>query len=222
LERKISENNKELRNYVREIRDEMKIDNEIDSEVESKLGLNIEDNTGVTDEISSKDTGVEVEVNNKFEELADNVYGEVKDMAQYVQVEDDNCNEETLKRQGERAAQLKSKSKELRSELHEGLNKSQVREVTLVQNKGSSFQISPTQVDPKITTKKTSNYKCICMFTKYAYNFRTARRKTTLYERDKFMSYKKVTKYKKCKKLEWCINVKRKVVVYTRKKPMYV
>jgi hypothetical protein len=163
-------------------------------------------------------------------------------MAQKVQVEAENCTEEILKRQGEKAAQLNGKInnlqdeelnksqvhdvtliqdtsrnvkiENLQSELLEEINVTQVKEVTLIQDKTSNIQISPTQADHGIvnegTNEKTGNCKNIYLFRKSAYTFRIARKDTTLYMRDKFISYNKVTKYKKCRKLEWCINVKKR------------
>jgi hypothetical protein len=219
LERKISESNQELQNYVSEIRDEMKIDSEIDSEVESKLGPNIEDATEMTDEISSKVTGGEIELNDKITDSSKDVNekdDKPNDIVQKVQVEDDNCTEENLKRQGEKAAQLNVKRKYIHGELLEELDMTQVKGVTLIQDKTSNNQISPAEADHGIVIKSTDentlNCKSIYLFTKYGYacSSRTVRIDITVYERDRIISYNKVTKYKKYRRLEWCINSKRK------------
>jgi hypothetical protein len=92
-------------------------------------------------------------------------------MAQKVQVEVENCTEENLKRQGEKAAQLKSKN--LQSELLEGINMTQVKEVTFIQDKSSSICISPTQANYEVisesTIENTRDCKSIYLFTKYGY-----------------------------------------------------
>jgi hypothetical protein len=183
-------------------------ENEIDSEVESKLGPNIENSTVVRDEISSK----EAELNGQFEKLADNIE-EVDNMRHKVQVENDNCNEEILKRQWEKAGQLTVKSKDLQNGLLEGLNMTQLNELP---EESSSICVFPTQDDEGIvkesTNEKTSNYKSICLFMKYSYNFITVIIDITLYERDRAINNDKMKRNKKCKRLEWCINVKEKNV----------
>jgi hypothetical protein len=105
--KEISEDNRNFGKKLDEFH--LNIENEIDSAVETKLGQNIEDSNVVTDEISSK----EAELDEKFGKLADDMDGEVNDMIQEVQVEDNNCTEEILKRQGEKAAQLNVKTKNL-------------------------------------------------------------------------------------------------------------
>jgi hypothetical protein len=187
----LQETNQELKNCVSEIREEIKAENvRMDSELKVKI------------EVSSKD------INEKDDK--------VNRMIQEVQVEDNNCTEENLKRQGEKTAPLNRKSKDLQNELNEGLNKSQVREVALVQNESSGFRISPTQADQKatngITRERTRAYKSICLFMKYAYNFITVIIDITVYEKDRAINNDKVKRNKKCKKLEWCINVKEKDV----------
>jgi hypothetical protein len=181
LERTISENNKELRNCFKEIREERK--NE-DEKVQPKLKDKIEDNC--------KDINVKVDQR-------------INDVTQIVQVEDDNCTEENLKRQGEKAAQLNIKTnnlqdkelnesqvhdvtmiqdtsrslkiENLQTELLEGLDMTQVEAGTLIQNTSRNIQISLTQTDQGIvkesTNEKTSNYRRICLFKKYACSFRT-------------------------------------------------
>jgi hypothetical protein len=70
---------------------------------ESKLEQNVKDITAVTDEISSKVTGVEVELNNKFEKVVEVVYevdGKVNKLVQLVQGEIKKGTEDNLKRQG--------------------------------------------------------------------------------------------------------------------------
>jgi hypothetical protein len=82
-----------------------------------------------------------------------------------VQVEVENCTEETLKRQGEKAAQLNGNSKDIQSELPEEINMSRVIENTLIQDKSSSICISPTQANygviSKSTIENTRDYKII-------------------------------------------------------------
>jgi hypothetical protein len=102
----------------------------------------------------------------------------------------------------------------LQSELLE-INVTQVKEVTLIQDKTRNIKISPTQASHEVvnesTKEKTSNCEntSICMFTKYVYTFRTARRYTTPYEKDRVINNDKVKRNKKCRKLEWCINDKK-------------
>jgi hypothetical protein len=48
----------------------------------------------MTDEMSSNVTGVEVEVNENFEKLADEVEGKVNNMVQKVQVDVKKCTDE--------------------------------------------------------------------------------------------------------------------------------
>jgi hypothetical protein len=57
---------------------------------------------------------VEIELNDKFEILTDKMDERVNNMIHNVQVENDNCTEVMLKRQGEKAAQLTVKSKDLK------------------------------------------------------------------------------------------------------------
>jgi hypothetical protein len=149
----LPETNPELKNCVSEIRDEINNENEIDSEVKSKLGQNIEDSTKMTDEMSSKVTGMELELNDKFEKLADDTDERMNNVVQNVQVEDEKCTEELLKRQGEKAAQLNIKSKDFQNELLDGLNMTQVKEVTLIQDKTSNSQISPAETAHGIVIK---------------------------------------------------------------------
>jgi hypothetical protein len=200
----------------------------------------------VNEKISSKVARVEAELNEKFEKLADQMDERVSNMIQKVQVEGENCTEETLKRQGEKAAQLDVKSKYIQGELREGLNMTQVKDVTLIQDssrnviieniqgelleeldmtqvkgvtliqdKTNNNQISPAEADHGIVIKSTNentlNCKSIYLFTKYGYacSSRTVRIDITVYERDRIISYNKVTKYKKYRRLEWCINSKR-------------
>jgi predicted nuclease with TOPRIM domain len=257
LERKISETNQEVVAIKKQFR-------EFNSNFEFKVEQIIDNVTRVIDEkISSEVTSVEVKLNDKFEKPADEEE-EVKDMAQKVQVEtenckeeneridpklkdkiedyskelnekcenladdmDEKCTEENLKRQGERTAQLKSKSKDVQNEVLEGLNMIQVKEITFIQDTSASTQISPIQTDYGIinvgTNKKTRDYKCICPFRKYAYSFRTVIIDITGYERDRVVNNDKVKRSKKCKRLEWCINVKkRKMLEYVTEKKNYV
>jgi DNA repair exonuclease SbcCD ATPase subunit len=212
IEKKLSEN------YVSEfgVGIKGKNENEFRSVVESKLEQNVEDITAVTDGISRKGTGVEVELNDKFEKPAEEVEGEVNKMVQKVQVEYDNCTEENLKQQGERVEPLNIKNKDLQSKSDETLNKSQVNDVTLIQDTSRNVEISPTQADYGViiesTNENTCNCKNIYLFRKYAYTLRTDRMDITVYEKDRSISNNKVTKYKKYRKLEWCINVKKEVV----------
>jgi hypothetical protein len=110
---------------------------------------------------------------------------------------------------------LNVKSKDIQSELPEEINMSQIIENTLIQDKSRNIQISPTQADHGIVIKSTNentlNCKSIYLFTNYgnAYNSRTVRIDITVYERDRIISYNKVTKYKKYRRLEWCMNVKK-------------
>jgi hypothetical protein len=84
----------------------------------------------------------------------------------------------------------------------------------LIQDTSRNVKISLTQADHgivnKSTNEKTGNCKNIYLFRKYAYTFRTVRIYATLYERDRIISNNKVTKSKKYRKMEWCINVKKK------------
>jgi hypothetical protein len=253
--KKISETNQEIVAIKNQFRD-------FDSDFEFKVEQIIDNVTRVINEkISSEVTRVEVKLNEKFEQLAEEMEEQVKNMTQKVQVEDEKCTEEILKRQGEKAAQLKSKSKDLQNESHEGPNQSQVREVAPVQNESSGFQISLTQAGQKsaqlniknrelqsnldegldksqeiesililnksrnvhisftqayhgVINENILNCKSIYLFENYgyAYNSRTVRIDITVYEKDRIISHNKVTKYKKCKRLEWCINVKEKDV----------
>jgi hypothetical protein len=215
LQRTMSEMMADNQNFLKKLdKFHLNIENEIDYAVESKLGQNIEDITAVTDEISSKVTGVEIELNDKFEKLADDIDGEVNNMIPKVQVEDEDCTEENLKRQGEEAAQLNVNTKDIWSELSEEINRSQIIENTWVPDKSSSICISPTQANYGVTSESvienTRDYKSICLFTKYAYNCITVIIDMTVYERDRAINNDKVKRNKKCKKLEWCINVKEK------------
>jgi hypothetical protein len=210
LEKKISETNQEVVAIKKQFM-------EFDSDFEFKVEQIIDNVTRVIDEkISSEVTRVELKVKDKFEQLAEEMEEKVNEMIPIVQIEDQDCLEENLKRQGERAAQLKSKSRDLQNELNEGLNKSQVREVALVQNESSGFQISLTQADQKatngITRERTHAYKSICLFMKYAYNFITVIIDITVYERDRVINNYKMKRNKKYRRLEWCINVKEKDV----------
>jgi hypothetical protein len=156
LERKISESNQELKNYVSEIKAEMK----------------------------DREEKENPELNDKFEEPADEEEGEVDNMRQKVQVENDNCTEETLKRQGERTAQSNEKSKDLQDEVLEGTNMTQSKELP---ESCSSICISTTQANCGVTSESvienTRDYKSIRLFTKYAYNFITVIIDITVYEK---------------------------------------
>jgi hypothetical protein len=196
LERKISENSKELKDDVREIREENK----------------------------NEDEKVQLEFNNKIKDSSKDINekdDKVNSVIQIVQAEDEKCTEEILKRQGEKAAQLYANSNDTPSELSEEIDWSPIIENTWVPD----ICISTTQANYGVTSEstieKTHDYKSICMFTKYAYTFKTVRIYATLHEKDKVISYNKVTKYKKYRTMEWCINVKReKVYVQIVKKMM--
>jgi hypothetical protein len=113
------------------------------------------------------------ELNDKFEKSADKEEGEVNNMIPIVQVKDGNYTEENLKRQGEKAAQLNVKRKYIHGELLEELEMTQVKGVTLIQDKTSNSQISPAEADHGIVIKSTDentlNCKTIYLFTKYGY-----------------------------------------------------
>jgi prefoldin subunit 5 len=220
LQETMSETKADNQNFLKRLdKFHLNIENEIDYAVESKLGQNIEDITAVMDKISSK----QEELNEKCEKLADDMDGEVNNVIPKVQVEDEDCTEENLKRQGEKAAQLYVNSNDIPSELSEEIDWSPIIENTWVPDKSRSICISTTQanyeVTSKITRKRTSDYKCICLFRKYACTFRTVRKYATLYERDRVINNDIVKRYKKCKRLEWCINVKkRKMLVHIGEK----
>jgi hypothetical protein len=212
---------------------------ELATQIEKNDNLN---NVQEEEKLSRKIIGVEIKTNNKLEKLADDMDGEVNDMIPEVQVENDNCNEEILKRQGEKAAQLNFNNTDIHSESPEEIDRSPIMENIWIQDKHSSIQSSPTNygiinertnertgdcknIDlfkkigyantqaralwaDKITQEKTSNCK------KYACNVITVITDVTVHEKDRGINNDKVKRYKKCRKLEWCINVRKKNNMY--------
>jgi hypothetical protein len=107
---------------------------------------------------------VKVELNEKFEKLADEVDEKVNNMVQVqrVQAEVEKGTEETLKRQGEKFEQVNVQIKEFQSKLVEGRSKTQVKKATLIQDKSGSILISPTQADHGVVNESTNENICNC------------------------------------------------------------